>query len=232
MNCTLENVIRRDRRQARDETRERKMMELFRTFIAEHIPEFDPSLIDASEYDKILRWIAQYRMHQIHLQKEAEGIESPECAPPEKGLLFVGKTGRGKTTCARLIGGLFGFPFASMDQIDVAWSRNPDECERDFFDFFSSSKPVVLDDVGAESGQKRYGNESIVTSFLHRLYDNWRFCGKQIIMTSNLSTWDGAPDNQATFLGKYGERIHSRMLEMFEVVKINGSVDLRKEYHK
>lgn len=251
MICSLENVIRSDRKPIRDTAREQNFVQKYKAFIAEHVPDFNPSLIDSVEYEKMLLWIARYRMYQIYLRREDEGVEyeeycdrykemrravrkptpeeNPRCDPPDKGLLFVGKTGRGKTTCARLVGALFNLPFATMDQIDIAWSRNPDECERDFFDFFSSSKPVVLDDVGAESGQKRYGNESIVTSFLHRLYDSWRFNGKQIIMTSNLSTWGGAPENQATFLGKYGERIHSRILEMFEVIKINGSVDLRKE---
>ena len=253
MICTLENAVRKlpQFKIKRDIDRENRFMEKVRSYIEEHARGFDSTMIEKDEYDKIIRWIAQYKLFLNYQRREEEGIEyeeiceiskkkrkawrkptaeeNPPCSPPKKGLLLVGKTGRGKTTAARIVGGFFNMPFASLDEIDVAWSRNPTKCEAEYAPYFLKASPVVIDDVGAETGQKRYGNESIVTSLLHRWYDDWRFNGKQIIMTSNLSTWDGALGNQATFLGKYGERIHSRILEMFEIVRINGSVDLRKE---
>lgn len=161
--------------------------------------------------------------------REATEEENPRYDPPEKGLLLLGPAGRGKTTCARVIGSLFGFLYATMDELDMRWGRNPEECERDYSEFFSGSTPIIIDDLGTEAGTKHYGNQGLGVQYLCRLYDLWRWEGKLIIMTTNLSPFkQQAASNQQTILESYGERIDSRFYEMFEYVPIIGSYDIRR----
>jgi len=170
------------------------------------------------EPEKVLRFVAQYQMC-----RERKGPR------PDKGLFMNGLPGRGKTFLASILSMELKIQFYSMRQIDEKWGTSPEECQYDYKEAFDWQSSIIIDDVGAESGTKRYGNEPILQSLIYRLYENWRWHGKIIIMTSNLSTYDRDPGDQRTIVGCLGGRIDSRFAEMFDTVRFVGKKDYRKE---
>ena len=216
-----------------DFEREERAVRFFENRIRNEIPAFNTQIYDPVEFKKVMTWIARYGLHLADKYNLKE-IVYPR---PEKGLLINGRTGRGKSTIAGLISVLFRnvnyedkIPFYTLNEIDKAWGGNPKECESDFPAAFDSKQTVVIDDVGAEGMTKRFGNEPVFDFLIQHFYDSWKYRRKLIVMTSNLSTYD-APEmanNNKTYLGVYGERINSRGHEMFEIVRINGENDLRK----
>lgn len=216
----------------RNAEREAKAISHYEKRIANEAPSFNPKYFDPDEYKKVLTWIARYG---LHVADKIDGKE--EVYPkPERGLLINGRTGRGKSTLAGIISMLFsryyddGIQFYSLSEIDRAWAMNPSKCEYDYSEVFDMTHPVIIDDVGAEGQIKHFGNEPVFTFLMPKLYDAWKYWGKLVIVTSNLSTYD-APEmakDDRTFLGVYGDRTNSRIHEMFEIVRINGNEDLRK----
>lgn len=230
MLLTAENLLKQEVK--RDAEREAKAITHYEKRIAEEIPAFNPKHFDPEEYKKVLTWIARYGLHLADKYNGKDEIY----AKPEKGLLINGRTGRGKSTLAGIVSILFNrryedrIQFYSLSEIDRAWAANPSKCEYDYSEAFDMTHPVIIDDVGAEGGMKHYGNEPVFKFLMPQLYDAWKYYGKLVIITSNLSTYDAPAmeKDTRTFLGVYGDRTNSRIHEMFEIVRINGNDDLRK----
>lgn len=160
-------------------------------------------------------------------ERSRELSEAPfQTPPPPKGLLLVGRAGRGKTFIASIISSLFHIPFYAAHEIDMAWGENPEYCRSVYPEVFSSTAPVILDDVGAEAGTKHYGNAAIFETLLYRLYENWKYHGKLVIITTNLSMNEKSENSVKK---SFGERLESRFCEMFEMARFVGSRDYRKE---
>lgn len=230
MFVTAQNILKTP--VERNFEREQNAIEHYKKRIAKEVPAFNPEYFDPEEYNKVLTWLARYGLHVADSIEQREKIYPK----PEKGLLINGRTGRGKSTVAALVSMMFNnyydyrIPFFSLGEIDKAWAASPSQCEYDYSDAFNASTSVIIDDVGAEGMMKHFGNEPVFNFLMQQLYNNWKYYGKSVIMTSNLSTYDApeAAKDPRTFLGIYGERINSRIHEMFEIVRINGEEDLRK----
>lgn len=230
MIVTAQNILKKEVK--RNLEREAKAISYYEKRIAEEIPAFNPGFFDQQEYLKVLTWIARYGLHISDKYSQKEKIY----AKPEKGLLINGRTGRGKSTLAGIVAMLFnqgyddGIQFYSLSEIDRAWASNPSRCEYDYSEVFDKSHTVIIDDIGAEGGMKHYGSEPVFKFLMPQLYDAWKYYGKLVIITSNLSTYDtpSMANDDRTFLGVYGDRTNSRIHEMFEIVRINGNEDLRK----
>lgn len=211
-----ESTIFRHVEKERDIETENEYVKKFHKKLCEFY-KFRMDNVPPEELNKVLKFVAQYKMCC-----EKKG----PC--PERGLFINGFTGRGKTLMATILSMELRIQFYTMRDIDEQWAINPENCQDEFDAAFGLFAPVIIDDVGAEAGTRRFGNEPVLQSLLYRLYDNWRWYGKLVIMTSNLSTYDQSPSDERTILGNFGDRVDSRFIEMFEIVRFIGKQDFRK----
>lgn len=201
----------------RNPERENEVIERLKT----HIPEnyiFDPSRVRPEEYEKILSFMARYKLWK-----------KGEVSKPEKGLFICGVSGTGKTLIAAILASELEIGFYCMLDIDEMGARNREDVW-DLPEISSRDSSIVIDDVGAESGLKSYGNEAITRSLWLRLYDDWAFRGKIAIVTANLTLnqTEQARNSPRSVLNVLGDRAESRFCEMFEIVRFDGT-DYRKE---
>ena len=90
---------------------------------------------------------------------------------------------------------------------------------------YGGENDLIIDDLGAETQRTRFGNAPEFPQMLQRLYDAWRFHGKLIIATTNLSlSENGIRD----FTELYGERTAERIVEMFMPVYLTGETNFRR----
>jgi DNA replication protein DnaC len=144
-----------------------------------------------------------------------------------RGILLYGGTGTGKTTLFRIFRRLAGaldmmegynkaYSIEKTSDIvsDVRYRANEDIIRK----FYSNN--ICFDDLGQEaSDAKVYGNTvSVMGEILFNRYDRFQTNKQLTHLTTNLSE-DELKD-------KYGERIHSRMQEMFNWILVDGE-DLR-----
>ena len=133
----------------------------------------------------------------------------------KKGVLLTGPVGCGKTSLMTLVN--FFFPKEKQFQIKAA-RETGFEFEREGYKTINKYSQVSVhtsvfcfDDLGIEQPQKYFGNEcNVMAEILLSRYD--LFVSKEILThaTTNLS---------ATELeSKYGNRLRSRMREMFNLV--------------
>lgn len=147
---------------------------------------------------------------------------------PYKGLLLVGSTGIGKTVYLKALSLLLGYSNRFKFNIRTGWEMervyqlDPSSTERYTLDRDLSAKMFGVDDIGEEHASiKVYGTEMNVgvevLTLRHLEYVNK---GHLTFATTNL--------NMEMMAKKYGQRIESRLHEMFNIVPINGN-DLRKK---
>jgi DNA replication protein DnaC len=144
-----------------------------------------------------------------------------------KGLILVGSTGVGKTVYLKALSLIMGyshqFRFKIYTGFEMERIYQLDQSHSDAYPLESamSSKMFGIDDLGEEhTSIKRYGTEINVgidtLTRRHQLYVNK---GYLTFATSNL--------NIDMICKKYGQRIESRVYEMFNVIGVKGE-DLRK----
>lgn len=153
----------------------------------------------------------------------------------KKGILLMGGTGSGKTVLLKGFNKLLRY-FSTVDRCEIHYnyisslklaSQFSIKGYEIFENSFYSGNGLVLpnitmcslfvDDMGAEPIVSNYGNSIIVTGeLLMRRYEN----KKRTIATTNL--------NAESLREYYGERIYSRMKEMFNPMVLDG--DDRRHY--
>jgi DNA replication protein DnaC len=139
-----------------------------------------------------------------------------------KGLLLIGPCGRGKTFIANLISYWTEASFLSALDIDCSYAEmSHDDFNRKYADIESIRKIVIIDDLGAEPGNKRYGNEGYIMTIVPRLYQKWQHWGTPCVFTTNLDT--------KGIIERYDERTLSRLFEMCDVVLFEGNFDYRRK---
>ncbi|MBQ3226473.1 MAG: hypothetical protein IJB48_05390 [Clostridia bacterium] len=204
--------------------------------------DFDCDRIASEEMIKIFRWATQFQIAKI--------TQNPDLRPT-RGLLIIGPAGRGKT---KMLEKIYQFSKPQISESQNYWQDKsgrrfaytpPDwhcfqtinadsiarKCKLEsvlpgYAEYLNSERTLLLDDVGSEPQIKFYGNEPVMKSFLMDMYNEYRKNGKLVIMTSNLSMM---PNEPHSFLGFYGDRVFSRLCEMFDVVKFTNCGDMRQE---
>lgn len=136
----------------------------------------------------------------------------------KKGILLNGPIGCGKTTLMTLVG--YFFPPERQYQVKSAREISF-EYEKEGYDTITrygkihSGKPATaiwcFDDIGIEQPQKYFGNEcNVLAEILLSRYELFVSKGIPTHVTTNLSA--------SELEEKYGNRIRSRMREMFNLV--------------
>lgn len=148
----------------------------------------------------------------------------------EKGIMLFGPVGCGKTSLMRMFSNNSFRPFVvnPVRKISDEYASNGNpalykfssQCEVYAHENFGHALVGrCFDDVGTEEIKKNFGNEvNVMQDVLYKIYDN-RGIG-DFHVTTNL---DGEGIKSA-----YGDRIRSRMREMFNVIRFNSKAPDRR----
>jgi DNA replication protein DnaC len=139
----------------------------------------------------------------------------------EKGLLFTGPVGAGKTHLAaaianKLMSDLYDVIFGNVTDIVTliksTYRSDSEYTEAEMIKTFTNDVDIfIIDDFGKENPTEH--TTTLIYQIINRLYEN----EKPIIVTTNFSS---AQLRQK--LGEKGEAIVSRLAEMCEFVKVSG----------
>ena len=177
--------------------------------------EYDLSEFEPVDFDRLAAWVAAYEIHKIN----------PDVVDrPRKCLWICGECGKGKTALARILRDKLDIPMRYADDI----SKGLDEKNMYPCDYRIVTSPgidLIIDDLGAETLRRNYGNESEFPQLLFKLYDLWRYSGKLLIATSNYSL---TSKGLLELRGYYGERITDRITEMFVSIPLTGQTNWRQ----
>lgn len=144
----------------------------------------------------------------------------------QKGLLLQGGIGCGKTSIMSLFASnqLQSFSIVNCHEISQEFSNNGyDEIDRYFTDLQTSTPQkyfgqdklgFCFDDLGTEDVKKHFGNQSnVMAEIILSRYGRKEFLKHKTHITTNLSAQQ-IKDN-------YGDRVASRMREMFNQIKFD-----------
>lgn len=178
---------------------------------------FDPSVFRTNDLDTMAAWIAAYCFNH----------NNPElCDRPRKCLLLCGKTGRGKTTLAKLFQSKFILPMYTADDLDKIANDEESASYYVLRAIYGAESDLIIDDIGAEALRTRFGNAPEFPQMLQRIYDAWKFHGKLIIATTNGALSEAGLGD---FTKRYGERTAERLAEMFMPVYLTGETNYRRD---
>jgi len=143
---------------------------------------------------------------------------------PGKGLLLYGSKGVGKTSIMKTFAYILTSlsnpqypPFSTIDALKIS-----DEYRKNGADsLIKYSRPVnrgliknggwFFDDIGVEEDANNYGNSANVIEVLMQYVYNYRDMRGRTHISTNL--------NGDQLTQRYGERVYSRMVEMYNLVK-------------
>jgi len=139
----------------------------------------------------------------------------------EKGLLFSGTVGTGKTHLAaaivnKLVEDMYSVAFGNateiLTMIKSSYNKNSDYTEQDMIKLFTDDVDMlVIDDLGKENSTDN--SIALIYQIINRLYEH----EKPIIVTTNFTSVALRKK-----LGEKGDAIISRLAEMCEFIKISG----------
>jgi DNA replication protein DnaC len=144
---------------------------------------------------------------------------SKEYAEAPHGVMFSGNVGVGKTIAMRVMAGAIGGEYLTMPDLGAKFAQKE---AAGFWNEVDSagSWDLFLDDLGAESQIKKFGNVLPVEELLYKRYNLWQQRGVRTHITTNL-TGD-------QFADRYGNRVRDRLREMMYPV-IDSGASLRKK---
>jgi len=158
----------------------------------------------------------------------------------ERGILFVGPCGVGKTHLSvallkalvneKLVHGRFVDEAELLSRLQHSYSADNRESEERILHRLKNADLLVWDDLG--TGRPTEWAKSKISEVINHRYTNckWTVMSSNYPMPGTGSKWSrlqGSP----TLEDRVGARLFSRIMEMCEVVEING-VDARIEIHK
>jgi len=139
----------------------------------------------------------------------------------EKGLLFTGPVGTGKTHLAaaianQLIDQLYSVAFGNVTDIITliksTYSKDSQLTEAELIRAFTDDTDIfIIDDLGKEHSSPN--TSTVLYQIINRLYEN----EKPIVVTTNFSS-----AALCKKLNERGEAIMSRLAEMCEIIKVTG----------
>ena len=137
-----------------------------------------------------------------------------------KGLLIIGNCGLGKTYCIKTIYKLFqmvpGFTFGYISTNAIVQSFNKFG-EDGILKY--NDREFYFDDFGTEKEGSHFGKADVMQMIIERRYEKFADTGLKTHLSTNL-----IPSQIGE---RYGNRVESRLKEMFNVVAIQGN-DRRK----
>lgn len=147
-----------------------------------------------------------------------------------KGLLLTGPIGCGKTAILRILTTLckhkYSFPVKSCKEVAIAYTQEGYAGLEKYTGSSSRLHPPVLsticfDDLGVENNVSWWGNEcNVMAEVLLLRYEKYMSDGLLTHVTTNLNT--------QKLEERYGDRIRSRMRQMFNLVSFHpASTDKR-----
>ena len=185
---------------------------------------------NGDEFDKILDFVARYEISLIDTRDEYGlngatvkifGLKGKRFKTP-KGLLLHGTCGTGKTTAARIVSKMMGFPMFDVAEINALYlGKNGNEWAEEFM-FDNERKPIIIDDLGSERKVSSYGNPSPITDIILRRSISWEQHAVPTIYTTNLGHFSDADGQTVTIEKFYGTRIKSRLFGSCVPVLLNG----------
>lgn len=133
-----------------------------------------------------------------------------------KGLLITGKCGTGKTLLFNIFkkvvqhNPVMAFSTTSSNRVVSEYDTNGSQSLTPY-----KTRKFFFDDFGSENKGKHYGkDEEVFTTILEERYMKFQDNGLKTHLTSNLTI------NQIKH--RYGDRVHSRLFEMFNIIVLGG----------
>lgn len=136
-----------------------------------------------------------------------------------KGILLSGPVGCGKTTLMRLLPHLV--PHKRHYQTSLMPCRNIvfgfNNLGYKIIEDYADNKPYCFDDLGVEPIGRHYGKDcNVMGEILISRYESFMQKGIMTNITTNL--------NAVELEEKYGERVRSRMREMFNLISFSSNI--------
>ena len=136
-----------------------------------------------------------------------------------KGLLFIGKYGCGKTSMMETFqeigkrmmpNNFMWFVSSSTLQIVDEFESADNQNKESFFKKYNNVNTIYFDDFGTESDASNYGRKNLMKEILEKRYLN----KKKTFLTTNLSLKE--------IQERYDKRVFSRLQEMFNIIEFKG----------
>lgn len=139
---------------------------------------------------------------------------------PDKGILLVGPVGCGKTSLMMLISSLLSkkraFVIKPARNIIMEFSKEGYDVINRYSRAVRSPAPICLDDIGVEPPMRYFGDHiNVIGEILLSRYDIFR---SSQILTHGTSNLDADEIEQ-----RYGQRVRSRLREMFNVISYDSN---------
>jgi len=157
------------------------------------------------------------RLMQIYFSQDSKTMQNkfPQYST-NKGLLITGKCGTGKTLLFNIFkkiiqhSPLMAFSMTSSNRVVGEYDTKGSQSLKPYM-----TRKYLFDDFGSENKGKHYGkDEEVFTTLLEERYINFQDNGLKTHLTSNLTI------NQIR--QRYGDRVHSRLFEMFNIIVLDG----------
>ncbi|HAT76072.1 MAG TPA: hypothetical protein DCS19_04315 [Flavobacterium sp.] len=198
--------------------------DFFKNLYVEYLLSFNPKFILDKNSENIIDKISQYATRNEIFIKESFSFD--------KGILLMGKVGCGKTLLFQCLVNLlrlfvgYNINSTKVEKLDANFIPAYSLVEMfsiKGYEMFGSelyfnnnritlmSERLFIDDLGSENIVSNYGNTTNVTGeLILRRYDK----GRKTFATTNLD-----PKTLKSF---YGDRVYSRMIEMFNFIVVDG----------
>ena len=136
-----------------------------------------------------------------------------------KGLLFIGNYGCGKTSMMdtfqeigrRMMPNNFMW-FVTISTLDVVdeFESADNQNKESFFKKYDNVRTICFEDFGTENDASNYGKKNLLKEIIEKRY----LKKKKTFLTTNLSLIE--------IQEKYGKRVFSRLQEMFNIIEFKG----------
>lgn len=198
------------------------LKELKKAYLQSFKYEEGKDLIVTKENKDILNLVCQYfaKDEAFNDTNLTENIPSLD-----KGLMLIGGYGCGKTSMMRafhkigyklLPDTFMWFPFYSCNGMVAEYEQLDNQNDKgEFLEKYFSVKKCYFDDFGTEEDASNFGKKNLLKDILEERY----LRKKTTYVSTNLSL------NEIN--EKYGERVFSRIQEVFNIIIMNGK-DFRK----